>query len=98
MNLPLAFHPAVYHDVEEARKYYELRVTGLGDRFVAALESVYRRMEANPAMFGRVRKSVRFARLNKFPYAVYFQIEPDRIFVLSVQHNRRSQKVWQSRR
>jgi len=98
MSLPIAFHPAVYDDVEDARRYYEQRQAGLGGRFVAALETVYRRVEANPATFGRVRRSVRFARVNKFPFVVYFQIEPDRIFVLSVQHNRRSQKVWQSRR
>ena len=48
MTRPLVFHPDVEDEVRDAYRWYESRQSDLGDDFLAALEVVYRRLEASP--------------------------------------------------
>lgn len=45
-------------------------------------------------MFSRVHGEVRRAVLSKFPYAVFFRVEPKRVVVLTVLHTARDLKLW----
>jgi plasmid stabilization system protein ParE len=40
---------------------------------------------------------VRCALVRRFPYAVYYRVEPERIVVIAVFHTKRDPGVWQSR-
>jgi hypothetical protein len=45
-----------------------------------------RGISENPLLFGKVRKEIRRSILKKFPYAVYFQIENQKIVVFGLFH------------
>ena len=97
MSLPITYHPDVPDEVGTAYRYYEARKVGLGDDFLSALEEVYAQLRAMPELYGTVWQTVRCAQLRRFPYAVYYQVDPDRVYVLAVSHNRRNPAGWQRR-
>lgn len=97
MTLRLVLRRAAQQDFEEAALWYESKRPGLGDAFQAAVEDSLREIQADPLMYRRVHQLVRRARVRRFPYAVYFLAEQDRIVVLSIFHARRDPRVWQSR-
>ena len=97
MKLPLRLHPGVYKDVDDAWLWYEQQRAGLGNRFLAAIEQVFNRVQRVPLMHEVVYKDVRLALARRFPYGVYFRVQPDRIDVIAVDHNRRNPEGWQAR-
>ena len=48
------------------------------------------RPESCPAVGGRTRA----IRCRRFPYRVYFRVEPDRILILAVYHTAREPDRW----
>jgi toxin ParE1/3/4 len=97
MTLPVEFHPHVADDIEDGRRFYERQQPGLGDRFVAAVEVVYDELRANPQRYGYVEEDVRCGPAGRFPFGVYYQVEPARVYVLAVDHLRRGRPGWMSR-
>jgi plasmid stabilization system protein ParE len=51
-------------------------------------------LERFPEMFARVHGDVRRMIVSRFPYAVFYQIEADRIVVLAVLHTARDPESW----
>jgi hypothetical protein len=97
MSLPIIFHPAVRGDVDTAYQFYESRRLGLGDGFLAAVDDVYAQLQAMPKLYGVVWRNVRCAPLHRFPYAVYYQVDANQLYVLAVYHNRQNPTGWQRR-
>src|ERR1700755_324096 len=62
--------------------WYEAEAPGLGRRFRAEIDSVVRRLADNPRQFTTVFKTLRRARAKKFPYALFFLVEPDVLLVV----------------
>ena len=99
MARPVVYRRKVGRDLAGGFGYYEGQSEGLGERFLAAVDSAFDAIERYPEMFSRVHGEVRRAVLSKFPYAVFFRIEPKRVVVLTVLHTARDPKLWpQSRR
>src|SRR5262249_54504505 len=94
---PLIFHPEVASDLRVGFGYYEARQIGLGDRFLAAVRDVYDRVAAMPELYGAVWETVRFVQLRKFPFGVYYQVDPDRVYVIAVYNTYRDPAGWQRR-
>lgn len=97
MSWALAFHPDVEDEVRAAYRWYEDRRAGLGDDFLAALETVYAALEATPEQHQIIEQGIRHSRLRRFPYAVYYRILADRVEVIAVQHGSRDPDIWRAR-
>jgi toxin ParE1/3/4 len=95
---PIEFHPGASQDAHDARDYYEEIRSGLGDEFASELDASLRRILENPKLYAVSRKSVRIAPLHRFPYAVYYEELPDRIWIAAVGHHRRRPGYWKGRR
>jgi plasmid stabilization system protein ParE len=52
----------------------------------------------NPVLYPVVHRDARRALLPRFPYALFYRPEPDRILVIACFHAKRDPLVWQSRR
>ena len=87
-------------DVAAARDWYSAQQPDfdLDLAFQSELESVFLRMESFPQAFPVVYKYVRRANLNKFPYAVFYQLRGDDLLVIAVVHHARHPRVWKRRR
>ena len=72
-------HDEAEAEFREAAIFYESQASGLGDDLIAevkgAIESVVRYPEAGPVVRGGARRRL----VLRFPYAVIYRIEPDRI-------------------
>ena len=90
-------HDEAEAEFREAAIFYESQASGLGDDLIAevkgAIESVVRYPEAGPVVRGGARRRL----VLRFPYAVIYRIEPDRIVVLAVMHTSRRPGYWRRR-
>ena len=94
MALPVVYRRKVGRDLAGGFGYYEGQSEGLGEKFLAAVDSAFNALERYPEMFSRVHGEVRRAVVSKFPYAVFFHVEPKRVVVLTVLHTARDPKLW----
>ena len=99
MSLPVVYRRQVGRDLATGFGYYEEQAKGLGERFLTAVGSAFDAIERYPQMFAQVHGEVRRALVSRFPYAVFYRVEPQRVVVLTVLHTARDPKLWpQARR
>jgi plasmid stabilization system protein ParE len=91
------FRRAASADVEAALGWYENQRRGLGREFVAAVGAAVTRIEESPLAFPVVRRDIRRAVLQRFPYALYFRVIGDAVVVIACLHGKRHPRTWQSR-
>ena len=65
----MTFHEEASAEVNEAAKYYEERVPGLGLLFLVALEEAVEKVLANPEAFQLVGDETRHKLIRRFPTA-----------------------------
>jgi toxin ParE1/3/4 len=94
----LVSEPSVDLDVEAAFEWYENERPGLGGEFLDELRATYHRIADGPLKYRELRGGIRRALLRRFPYAVYFAIDPDIVVVLAVLHASRDPAQWQRRK
>jgi plasmid stabilization system protein ParE len=97
MSLPLVFQAGVRDEIDEAYVWYEAQRQGLGEDFLAALQLVFDRIEQDPEIHAPIYHAIRHSRVKRFPYAVYYRLEANRIVVIAVHHGKRDPGDWRSR-
>ncbi len=90
--------PDAAADLDDAFTWYEHRVPGLGSEFTRAVRVTFAAIERHPETYVRAQGEIRRAHVRRFPYAVYFVVEPDEIAIIAVAHTRHHPRRWQSRR
>lgn len=93
----VVFTQAARLELIEAQDWYEGEAPGLGRRFRAAIDALAERMSTNPRQFPLVLKTVRRALLRRFPYALFFVVDGDTLFVIACFHASRNPAQWQRR-
>ena len=94
----LRLNPEAEADLVEAFAWYEGQRPGLGSEFFAEVAQVLQRIEDAPLQHAVVLEDTRRAIVRRFPYAVFFIVDPDVIAVTAVMHGKRDPKRWQMRR
>jgi plasmid stabilization system protein ParE len=94
MTRPLVFRPAVGRDLAVARAWYENQRPGLGEQFLACIDASFDAIERFPELSAPVRGAVRRTLVSRFPYAVFYRVEPQCVTVLAVVHTARDPKLW----
>ena len=93
----VTLHEEADAEVNEAAKYYEERVPGLGLLFLAVVEEAVEKVLANPEAFQLVGDEIWHKLIRRFPYSLLYVIEPDRIRVIAVAHQKRRPGYWSHR-
>ena len=79
-----------HQDTIEAYNYYETKLTGLGERFLNALQQRYKELSENPTFYSYIDedplKILRDVKLEKFPFVVVYEITENQVVVYAV-HN-----------
>lgn len=90
----LRLGPLVLSDAENARVWYERRVSGLGARFesefYAALDEITAHPLLCPPFQPAAQSGIRHQLLASFPYALYFYVEDGEIRVVLFFHGARN--------
>ena len=85
-------------EVVEALDWYERESSGLGRKFGTAIEESIQRIRDNPGQFPIVRRNIRRALLNRFPYALMFIVKADEtVSVIACFHGSRDPMKWRER-
>lgn len=93
----LLVRPAAAADIEEAYLWYEKQRAGLGEEFLAAIDSLLGEITAHPATYPMIHREARRALVHRFPYAVFFRTYGETIVVLACMHGRRDPMRWKAR-
>lgn len=91
------FRPPAEDDVRDAYAWYREQGEGLAPEFRRALDACVAQIERNPLAYPKVYEELRRALLRRFPYGIFYPIEPTEVVVHGVFHGRRDPKAWQSR-
>ncbi|WP_129781446.1 type II toxin-antitoxin system RelE/ParE family toxin [Peristeroidobacter soli] len=97
MSLTVRLRQAAEEDLAVATSWYERQRRGLGQEFLDQAMAVFNAIADRPLLYPLVRRNTRRALMARFPFAVYFRVEPDDIVVVAVMHGSRHPRRWQSR-
>ena len=96
MKLPL-FRPAAAADLEDAYRWYEDQRAGLGDEFLATVNTVIESLVAYPERFPIVHRHTHRVNVPRFPYSLFYRIIDDQVIVVACMHGRRDPRRWHAR-
>ena len=71
----------------------------LADRFLSSVREAIEKVATHPTAHPIVdpETGTRRIRLKGFPYRVFYLVEPTRLVVFAITHDRRDQRVWHNR-
>jgi plasmid stabilization system protein ParE len=98
MKYRLRIRREAQQDIRSAGEWYERQSPQLVDRFQQEIGTAMMSVEAHPLLYAVIYRDIRRVMTRRFPYAIYFIVEDDRISVLRVLHQARDPQEWQSRR
>ena len=75
---PVVLLPRAEVDLFDAAIWYENEREGLGPAFEADFDRLVSRIEWSPFQFPEIDPGIRRAMLSRFPFGIYFAIEPRR--------------------
>lgn len=94
MAFRLKFSARALREVGEAREWYELQSSGLGEEFIAAMELQLKRLEQAPLLYAEIIPEVRRALLPRFPFGLFYTVRENLVHVLAVLHDARNPGRW----
>lgn len=99
MKLVLDIKADALEELEAAAVWYEDQRPGLGGEFAAEVERVLSAIAEQPLAFPRWERdaTARRALLDRFTYAVFFDVEPRRVVILAIAHTSRRPGYWGQR-
>lgn len=97
MQISIKIRPIAEMELKDAAMWYEQQRPGLGMEFSAAFDQLINQIAESPKQFAVVYQNLRKAKLMRFPYALYYQLEPPVIDIVAVFHQHRDPRIWQQR-
>jgi plasmid stabilization system protein ParE len=81
-------------EMNEAAAFYESRVVGLGEEFLAEVNACVERILERPKIGRRLRGDIRRLLVTRFPYSVVYATHGETAVVVAVAHLRRRPGYW----
>lgn len=94
---PVKFHPQAECELAESVVFYNGRLSGLGEDFFGAVKLASRQIQSDPLRRPLRRDGTRQVKLPRFPYAVVYRDQPERIEIVAVAHGARRPGYWRDR-
>jgi toxin ParE1/3/4 len=91
------FHDAADAELLEAISYYDAKVNGLGDRFLAEVRAATKYIERYPEIAPVKDEGVRVKVLLRFPYSLMYVIGENELLILAIAHHSRRPGYWADR-
>lgn len=93
MFVPVIVRPEASQDATEAAHWYEDRLSGLGGRFLDALDQTIALIAENPHRYPVYLQPIQRIHIRHFPYAVFFVAKEKNVVVLAVLHLHRNPRL-----
>ncbi len=93
----MLFHAAVVKDISQAVLWYEQHSITATNNFKQAVKSALENILSSPLIFRKIYKEIRVYHLKKFPFSIYYFVEDEIIYIISIFHTSRNPDVWKER-
>jgi plasmid stabilization system protein ParE len=97
MRRELIVLPEARRELADAYHWYEERRSGLGEELLLVVDAAIEQIRRSPETYPVVHRNVRRVLTKRFPYGVFYVVEPERIVVLAVFHGRRDPRIVRKR-
>jgi plasmid stabilization system protein ParE len=84
-------------DIREARSWYRKISPALGEDFMDALGRAIVVVREHPLAFQTVHRTFRRVLLHRFPYALFYHAESERIVIVALLHQARDPEILEQR-
>ena len=88
----LLVRPEAEDDLVAARDWYDRKIPGLGDEFLAEIANAMKELGISAHQARLYYRNFRRVLLRRFPYKVFYQVIGDRVIVFRVMHARENHK------
>lgn len=90
MKFRIEFSKEALKDVLDIIEWYEKHVVGLGDEFYISLQNALKLIRKNPVLFPVKFKNIRKAVTKRFPYLIFYIVEPSgKVVIIAILHMKR---------
>jgi plasmid stabilization system protein ParE len=97
MAVELIFAPEAEQDLHDAYAWYERQRAGLGEEFLSCVDACIHVICRAPGAQTQVYQSYRRALVRRFPYAIFFEAEDDKVIIHCIMHTARDPERWRQR-
>ncbi len=84
-------------ELDEAIRYYDHQLPGLGFRFFQEVEAAIDRIKLMPEAWSKIGEQTRRCLLKGFPYALLYMSEPESVVITAVAHLHRNPEHYRNR-
>jgi plasmid stabilization system protein ParE len=84
-------------EIKAAAVFYESRQAGLGNLFLQEVEAGFSKIASFPLSWTILIGDIRSCLMRRFPHAIVYRLEDERILVIAVTHQRRKPFYWRER-
>jgi toxin ParE1/3/4 len=84
-------------DIAQAFDWYEGKKEHLGFEFIEQVEQAIRRISEHPLSHRKVIDNARRCNVERFPYVMWYRVEPDNSIVIACLHHKRNPKLASAR-
>ena len=92
--MAVVFRDTAEQQLLQAQVWYESQRAGLGIEFARSVDAAISRVARQPLAAPVVYENVHRVVLKRFPYSVFYLIEPQQLVILSCLHTRRNPAAW----
>lgn len=95
--MTVRFFGAAREEMLASALYLQQQETGLGDRFLDAIDRALVLIEQHPQAWSPMGRGLRCCRLAVFRYGLIYRVRASQIEVVAVAHDRRRPGYWRNR-
>ena len=97
MKQEVIVRPEARDELLDAYYWYEEKRSGLGEEFLLVVDAAIEQIRRSPEMHPIVHRNVRRVLTRRFPYGVFYVVEPEHIVILAVFHGHRDPRLLKKR-
>jgi plasmid stabilization system protein ParE len=93
----VVYHRLAASELIKAAVFYEKQRPWLGDAFLKAVDAARDKIRENPARGRPEVASLRSFKVRRFPYRLFYDEQPERLWIVAVAHLARRPGYWRQR-
>jgi plasmid stabilization system protein ParE len=90
----VVYHRLAASELIKAGVFYERRRPWLGEAFLAAVDATRDKIRENPARGRQEAAGLRSLKVRRFPYRLFYDEQPERLWIVAVAHLARRPGYW----
>jgi len=95
--MTIKLSPFAEQDLDDTLEFYNGQMEGLGFEFLHEAKLIFEQVQENPCQFPIAHKKMRKAKINRFPFNIFFVDELLTSFIIGIFHSSRNPNIIKKR-